>query len=70
MKIVIVEDQEATADSLKARLEEERYAVDVEHDGERDYTGHPPTITTSSFSTISSRARPALIFAANCATIT
>ena len=35
MKILIVEDQVATAESLKKSFEAERYAVDVEHDGER-----------------------------------
>ncbi len=35
MKILVVEDQEETAATLKARLESECYAVDVEHDGER-----------------------------------
>ncbi|MDR3582685.1 MAG: response regulator transcription factor [Candidatus Pacebacteria bacterium] len=33
MKILVVEDQEETAATLKTRLESECYAVDVEHDG-------------------------------------
>jgi DNA-binding response OmpR family regulator len=35
MRILIVEDQEETARMVKEKLEAERYAVDVEHDGER-----------------------------------
>ena len=37
MKILVVEDQEATAATLKQKLEAECYAVDVEHDGERGF---------------------------------
>lgn len=33
MKILVVEDQEETAATLKTKLEAECYAVDVEHDG-------------------------------------
>lgn len=35
MKILIVEDQEQTAQTLKTGLEAERYAVDIEYDGEQ-----------------------------------
>ena len=37
MRILVVEDQEEIAKTLKARFEEECYAVDVEHDGERAF---------------------------------
>ena len=37
MKILVVEDHEETATSLKRRLEAECYAVDVEHDGEKGF---------------------------------
>lgn len=37
MRILVVEDQEETAALLKRKLEEECYAVDVEHDGERGF---------------------------------
>jgi DNA-binding response OmpR family regulator len=37
MRILVVEDQEETAASLKRKLEAECYAVDVEHDGERGF---------------------------------
>jgi DNA-binding response OmpR family regulator len=37
MKILVVEDQEETAATLKRKLEAECYAVDVEHDGERGF---------------------------------
>ncbi len=37
MKILVVEDQEAIAATLKRKLEAECYAVDVEHDGERGF---------------------------------
>jgi DNA-binding response OmpR family regulator len=35
MKILVVEDEKETAVQLKARLESECYAVDIEHDGDR-----------------------------------
>lgn len=37
MRILVVEDQEETAASLKRKLEASYYAVDVEHDGERGF---------------------------------
>jgi len=37
MRILVVEDQEETAATLKQKLEAECYAVDVEHDGSRGY---------------------------------
>jgi len=37
MRILVVEDQKETAAILKHKLEKERYAVDVEHDGERGF---------------------------------
>ncbi len=37
MRILVVEDQEETAALLKRKLEDECYAVDVEHDGERGF---------------------------------
>lgn len=37
MKILVVEDQEETAETLKNKLEAECYAVDVEHDGEKAF---------------------------------
>jgi two-component system OmpR family response regulator len=37
MRILVVEDQEETAEALKQRLEAECYAVDVERDGERGF---------------------------------
>ncbi len=37
MRILVVEDQEATAYILKKKLEAECYAVDIEHDGERGF---------------------------------
>jgi len=37
MRILVVEDQEETAKTLKQKLEAERYAVDVEHDGEKGF---------------------------------
>jgi two-component system, OmpR family, copper resistance phosphate regulon response regulator CusR len=37
MRILVVEDQEETAASLKRKLEAECYAVDVEHDGARGF---------------------------------
>lgn len=35
MKILVVEDQKETAETLKTKLEAECYAVDVEHNGEK-----------------------------------
>ncbi len=37
MRILVVEDQKETADTLKRKLEAECYAVDVEHDGEKGF---------------------------------
>ncbi len=37
MRILVVEDQEETAATLKRKLEAECYAVDVEHDGEKGF---------------------------------
>ncbi|HUC31286.1 MAG TPA: response regulator transcription factor [Candidatus Paceibacterota bacterium] len=37
MRILVVEDQEETAATLKRKLEADCYAVDVEHDGERGF---------------------------------
>ena len=37
MRILVVEDQEETAATLKQKLEAECYAVDIEHDGERGF---------------------------------
>jgi DNA-binding response OmpR family regulator len=37
MRILIVEDQEEVAGILKKKLESERYAVDVENDGDRGF---------------------------------
>ncbi len=37
MKILVVEDQEATAATLKHKLEAECYVVDIEHDGNRGF---------------------------------
>lgn len=38
MKILVVEDEHRIAQAIKEGLEEESYAVDVEHDGESGYT--------------------------------
>jgi len=37
MRILVVEDQEEIAKTLKTKFEEECYAVDIEHDGERAF---------------------------------
>jgi DNA-binding response OmpR family regulator len=37
MRILVVEDQKEIAKILKTKLEEECYAVDIEHDGERAF---------------------------------
>jgi DNA-binding response OmpR family regulator len=37
MRILVVEDQKEIAASLKQKLQEECYAVDVEHDGDRGF---------------------------------
>ena len=37
MKILVVEDEHRIAQAIKEGLEEEGYAVDVEHDGEGGY---------------------------------
>ncbi len=37
MRILVVEDEEETAATLKRKLEAECYAVDVEHDGEKGF---------------------------------